>query len=91
MSSINTQHLQSIIDHLDGMRASLKLIENSEAVRDLESTEGFQDLTDHRLSRFVLNLNAYVRALRQAKEEIENPPDNSEFDSALSQVFGGFF
>lgn len=88
---MNSQHLQSTIDVLEGTVASLNLIENSEVVRDLESTEGFQDLTDHRLSRFVLNLKAYLNALRQAKEEIENPPNNSEFDDAMSQVFGGFW
>lgn len=88
---MNLKHLQSTIDLLERLMPSLKLIENSEAVRDLESTEGFQDLTDRRMSRFVLDLDAYVRALRQAKEEIENPSDNSEFDSALSQVFGSFW
>ena len=87
---MNLEHLQSTIDLLEGTLASLRLTENSEIVQDLESTEGFQDLTDHRMSQFVLNLNAYLRALRQAKEEIENPSDNSEFNDALSQVFDGF-
>lgn len=86
---MNSQHLQSIIDLLEGQVASLKLIADSEKVRDLESTEGFQDLTDYRMSGLILKLKAYVRAVRAAKEEIENPPDNSEFNDALSQVFGG--
>lgn len=88
---MNLGHLQSTIDLLNGQIANLKLIANSEVVLDLESTEGFQDLTDHRMSQFVFNLSAYARAVQQAKEEIENPPSNSGFDSALSQVFGSFW
>lgn len=88
---MNLQHLQSTVDLLEGTIASLKLIENSEAIRDLESTEGFQDLTDLRMSQIVSDLKNYARAVRQAKKEIEEPSDNSEFNDALSQVFGGFW
>lgn len=88
---MNLQHLQSTIDILQGTLNSMELLSQSELVRDLEASEGFQDLTRYKLLEIQSSLDDYLQALKQAKQDIENPRDDSEFENALASVFGSSF
>jgi len=88
---MNLQRLQSTIDILQGMLNSMQLLAQSELVQDLESSEGFQDLTLKKLTAIQSDLDEYVQSLSRVKDDLENPQANSEFESALAGVFGSSF
>jgi len=88
---MDLQHLRVTIDTLQGVLSSMQLLSQSELVRDLESSEGFQDSTSQKLAVIQSDLNEYIQSLKQVKEDIENPQDDFEFKNALADVFGASF
>lgn len=99
------EDLELTISVLKGNLAALEMM-NDTALCEMEETEYFKDLTEHNLTQIFNDLRDYLNVLLQAKESmIENGgelPDSEpsiaqqrrqhdpDFESALSDVFGGY-
>jgi hypothetical protein len=102
---MNLQNLESTIAVLEGNIRAIELMHSSE-LADLEETEDFQKLTQRNLDLILIDLQDYLNALLQTKEKLETngsilpssepstgqqrKQHDPEFESALSDVFGGF-
>lgn len=90
MNQVNLDQLYVTTAMIKGNLKALELLSNDTQLMTLENSEDFKDLTANlKLADVTDKLEDYLNALEVTREKHKNPA-NSEIESALLDVFGGF-